>query len=93
MKSKTIYSSMKNFAKKLGDENLTVSFSICEGECYISVSCHSSRELKFDHGGLQRTAKVDAGDMDRNVNDVLGELIDKYRKHLVPRDKENIDAS
>lgn len=93
MKSKTIYNSMKNFAKKLGDENLTVSLAICENESYISVSCHSSKEFKFDHGGLQRTAKVDLEDMDRNINDVLGKLIDKYRKHLIPRDKENIDAS
>lgn len=88
MKSKTIYDSMKKFARKLGDENLTVSLAICENEAYISVSCHSSRKLKFDHGGLQRTAKIDLEDMGRKINDILGELIDKYKKHLVPRDEE-----
>lgn len=89
MKVKSIYNNLKTFARKLGDEDLTVSLSICEGQYYISVSCHSSKTLKFDHGGLQRTATVDAKDFDRNINVVLGELIDKYRKHLIPRE-ENV---
>jgi len=86
MKTKTIYDICTKFAKKLGDEDLTISIAICESEFYISVSCHSSKKLKFNHDGLQRTAKLSHNDMNRNINDILGELIDKYKKHLIPRD-------
>lgn len=90
MKIKSIYQSMENFAEKLGDKDLTVSIAICEGKYYISVSCHSSKMFKFDHNGLQRTAEITDDDLNRNVNTLLGELVNKYKKHLIRRESENV---
>jgi len=83
MKTKEIYHLLQNFAKRLGDEDLTVSFALCRGEWYVSVSCHSSEYLKFDHDGEQRSAIIRETESETNVKKILSELVDKYSEHII----------
>ena len=82
MKTKDIFLLLQDFAKKLGDENLTISFAICRKEWYVSVSCHSSTSLQFDHEGEQRTAIIHQSESETNIKKVLEELVDKYSAHI-----------
>lgn len=91
MKTKTIYKTLQNFANKLGDEDFAVSLALCEQKWYISVSCHSSRKYKFDHGGLQRTVEVDSNSSEETLKSILEELVDKYKECLEPREEQKED--
>lgn len=90
MKIKELYNKLEEFAKKLGDENLTVSIALCDGRYYISVSCHSSRKFEFEHGRLQQTAELKEthDGWEDDIDTVLNELVDKYKEILVPRESK-----
>lgn len=90
MKTKSIYNMLQDFAKKLGDENLTVSFALCRGEWYVSVSCHSSMYMKFDHDGEQRSAIIHPSESETNIKKILGELVDKYLEHMEDARKTDV---
>lgn len=89
MKTKSVYNILEDFAKKLGDEDLTVSFALCRGEWYVSVSCHSSMYMKFDHDGEQRSAIIHHSESETNIKKILGELVDKYLEHMKDTRKSN----
>lgn len=99
MKTKEIYHLLEQFAKQLGDENLIVSFSICGGKWYFSVSVYNSKSLEFSHGKMQQVAIIDASESEKNIKKVLAELRDKYTKlikekeHVADRTKIPIEAS
>jgi len=88
MKTKSVYKMLDRFVKKLGDENITASIAVCEGEYYVTVSCHSSSKFEFKHGGHQRTAKIHPDDLERGFHDVLGDLINRYIECLQLRKGE-----
>lgn len=85
MKMKEIYDRLQDFANQLGDENFTVSIALCEKKWYISVSCHSSKKYEFDHDGLQRTAELDEDALEKDIDIILDDLVDKYRECLQER--------
>lgn len=94
MKTKNVYHLLEGFAKSLGDKDLTVSFAFCRGEWYVSVSCHSSAYMSFDHGGNQQSAIIHQNQSETNIKKVLGELIDKYEKHMIDsRRKDAIERT
>lgn len=82
---------LEQIVKKLGDENLTVSFALCEGKYYVSISTHTSDKYSFTHDGYQRSCEITEKDFERNVNDVVADLVNIYRNVLIPKEeKENV---
>jgi hypothetical protein len=93
MKANEIYDRLQKFANDIGDEDFTVSLALCEKKCYISVSCHSSKKYEFDHGGLQRTAELDENALEKDIDTILDDLVDKYKECLQERKYTKEDLS
>lgn len=78
---------LEQITKKLDDEDLTVSFALCEGKYYVSISTHTSNKFQFDHDGYQRSCELTEKDFDRNVNDVVADLVNIYTNILIPKEE------
>ena len=91
MKMNRLTKFLNDIVKKLDDEDLTVSFALCKGEYYVSISTHTSEKLEFDHEGYQRSCQLTEKDFDRNVNDVVADLVNIYKDILKPKEvKEDV---
>jgi hypothetical protein len=92
MKLHNLTKALSKLARRLDDDNLTVSFAYSNKKFFVSVSTHTSEKYEFNHGGFQRTVELTDNDFQRNVNDVISDLVNIYERLLIPK-KENNDVS
>lgn len=89
MKMTRLAEFLEKITKKLDDPDLTVSFALCKGKYYVSISTHTSEKLQFNHDGYQRSCELTEKDFERNVNDVVADLVNIYDKLLIPKEEQN----
>lgn len=85
MKTNKYFRLLKQLAKELGDEDLTVSMAYSNKEFFVSISTHTSDLFQFDHGGYQRTVQITEKDLDLESKNLLKELVNIYSKLLKPK--------
>ena len=90
MKVEKMCEFLEKLAKRLGDEDLTISFALCKGQYFVSVSTHTSEKLEFDHDGYQRSCELRESDFNRNVNDVASDLVNIFKGVLKEKEPEDV---
>jgi len=88
MKASKYFKFLKNLAKTLGDEDLTVSMAYSNSQFFVSISTHESKKFQYDHGGYQRTVQITDKDLDLNSPKLLEELVNIYSRLLKPKEKD-----
>lgn len=85
-KTKNILNIFKNLAGKLGDD-LVYSIAYDGGKLLLCISVHKSKRLTYGTDSLMRTVEITGTALERQVNDVIDEVVDFFKKHL--KDKQN----
>jgi hypothetical protein len=75
----------KKVREALGDD-LVYSLAL-DGDMHVlAVSVHKSKTLCFKHGRKIQTCIIDNKDLNRNMEDLIADVIRLYKEVLVPRD-------
>ena len=81
MKFKTTLEFHERLIEKLGDD-LVYTVSYEQGQYFLSISTHSSKKQRFNHGRRQQTAVIE--DFETvHVHDLVKEIVKMYRPILI----------
>lgn len=84
-KIKNYFDFHKKLQAQLG-EDLVYSLAFDNGMYVLAISTHKSNTLQFNHGRKIQTCIIDSNDLNRNINDLIKELVTLYSKILIPKE-------
>jgi hypothetical protein len=86
-RTKNILNIFKSLSKRLG-EDLVYSIAYDNGKLLICISVHKSKRLTYGTDSQTRTVEINGTALDRQINDVLAEVVDYFKTHLKERENE-----